>query len=70
MDCPGCPYKTYEKYFDYYGKEDYANQWVLAAFNKGSTNFSKGNANFGSYTSDGMNGMSTFPFFDRYFCRR
>ena len=56
LECPGCPYKTYEKYFKYYGVVDYANQWILAAFNKGSTSFAKGNANFASYTTDGQSG--------------
>ena len=60
LDCPGCPYATYEKFFKYYGVEDYANQWILAALNKGPTNFAKGDADFGSYTSDGIAG--TFHF--------
>merc|ERR1740138_1934406 len=30
-DCPGCPYKTYKKFYDYYGDYDYADKWVMAA---------------------------------------
>jgi hypothetical protein len=29
--CPGCPYKDYLMFYDYYGTFDYANQWVVAA---------------------------------------
>ena len=60
LDCPGCPYKTYEKFFKYYGVEDYANQWVLAALNKGPVKFAKGAADFSSYTSDGIAGTYHF----------
>ena len=54
----GCPYHTYNKFFEYYGVHDYANQWVLAAFNRASTNFAKGNAAFNDYGFDGANGTS------------
>ena len=29
--CPGCPYKHYEMFYNYYGSHTYANDWVLAA---------------------------------------
>lgn len=42
----GCPHDEYEKYYKYYGVHDYANQMVLAAFNKDPTTFTNGNADF------------------------
>jgi hypothetical protein len=55
--CDSCPYPTYLKFFNYYGVFDYANQWILAAFNKGATNFSNGNAVFSNYGMEGTTGM-------------
>ncbi|KAG7343103.1 low iron-inducible periplasmic protein [Nitzschia inconspicua] len=52
-DCPNCPYSTYKKFYDYYGAFDYANQWVLAAFDGSRTSFSNGNADFGIYGFEG-----------------
>jgi hypothetical protein len=51
--CKNCPYSTYEKFYDYYGVFDYANQWVLAAFAGSSTAFANGNADFSPYGFDG-----------------
>ena len=48
-DCANCPYDTYQKFYNYYGAFDYGNEWILAAFNKGATNFINGNADFGAY---------------------
>jgi hypothetical protein len=48
-DCEYCPYTTYEKFYQYYGAFDYADQWVMAAFDGKSTSFSNGNADFGPY---------------------
>lgn len=48
-----CPYTTYNKFYEYYGVFDYANEWVLAAFNRGGTNFAKGNAQFNVYGMEG-----------------
>eukprot|EP00978_Attheya_sp_CCMP212_P024300 scaffold76138_cov53-Attheya_sp.AAC.1 len=48
-DCPTCPYVDYKKFVDYYGSFDYANQWVLAAFESKKTDFKNGNANFAQY---------------------
>jgi hypothetical protein len=56
-NCGNCPYATYVKYYKYYGVFDYANHWVLAAFNRGSTNFSNGNAVFTTYGMEGTTGM-------------
>lgn len=51
--CENCPYRTYEKYYDYYGVHDYANQWVLAAFGGTKTSFDNGNADFSRYGYEG-----------------
>merc|ERR1719446_2028445 len=46
--CPGCPYKHYSMFYDYYGVHDYADKWVLAALDGASTGFpnARGNADF------------------------
>jgi hypothetical protein len=59
-DCEKCPYATYKKYYDYYGAYDYANQWVLAGFNKAKTEFTNGGADFSAYGTDGMTGALFF----------
>jgi len=43
----------YQNFLNYYGQSDYANQWILAAFNSIDTNFDNGNANFGFYSEEG-----------------
>jgi hypothetical protein len=52
-DCTNCPYTTFEKFYQYYGAFDYANQWVMAAFAGEPTNFANGNANFRQYEFTG-----------------
>jgi len=47
--CPGCPYKDFKYFYDYYGTPDYAHQWIEAAFDGESTKFRNGNADFGKY---------------------
>jgi hypothetical protein len=37
----GCPYKDFSEYYNYYGDFNYADKFVLAAINGGSTSFSK-----------------------------
>jgi hypothetical protein len=54
--CKNCPYVTYEKFYQYYGVFDYANQWVLSAFAGSTTSFANGNADFGSYQLAGRTG--------------
>ena len=49
-ECPGCPYRDYEYYYNYYGAFDYANQWVLSALDGSRTNFDNGNADFSRFT--------------------
>lgn len=51
--CPGCPYKDFKYFYDYYGTHDYAHQWVEAAFDATSTSFTNGNADFSLYGYDG-----------------
>jgi len=46
---PGCPIVEYEKFYSYYGTFDYAHQWVTAAFDKRSTPFTNGNADFARF---------------------
>ena len=41
--CENCPYNMYKKYRDYYGSFDYADKFILAAFDGTSTQFSRGN---------------------------
>ena len=40
--CPGCPYKHYSMFYDYYGDFDYADKWVSAALAGVSMDFSSG----------------------------
>eukprot|EP00581_Thalassiosira_minuscula_P007471 CAMPEP_0183710558 /NCGR_PEP_ID=MMETSP0737-20130205/6262_1 /TAXON_ID=385413 /ORGANISM="Thalassiosira miniscula, Strain CCMP1093" /LENGTH=547 /DNA_ID=CAMNT_0025938857 /DNA_START=120 /DNA_END=1763 /DNA_ORIENTATION=+ len=51
--CTGCPYTDFMYYYNYYGTDDYAHQWVEAAFDGGRTSFSNGNADFSKYGFDG-----------------
>lgn len=52
--CANCPYDDYKKFYDYYGKFDYANQWIMAAFEGAETDFDKGNADFSKYSKEGQ----------------
>ena len=40
--CPGCPYKHYSMFYDYYGDFDYADKWVSAALAGTSMTFTSG----------------------------
>ena len=52
-DCPiGCPYKTYSKFYDYYGDYDYADKWVSAALSGTDMSFTSG--------KHGPNNFATF----------
>lgn len=51
--CENCPYSTFEKFYKYYGVFDYANQWIMAAFDGKSTTFANGNADFSLYSEVG-----------------
>ena len=52
-NCENCPYSMYQKFYDYYGQYDYANQIVLQAFAGSKTNFKNFNNDFGLYGFDG-----------------
>jgi len=53
MECANCPYEMYQKFYNYYGQYDYANQIVLAAFAGTETNFKNFNNDFGLFNYDG-----------------
>merc|ERR1719502_890582 len=40
--CPGCPYKHYSMFYDYYADFDYADKWVSAALAGESMSFTSG----------------------------
>ena len=52
--CPGCPYKDFLMYYDYYGDFDYANKWVSAALAGTATGFTsgRGDADFAAVNDD------------------
>jgi len=52
-NCDNCPYSMYEKFYDYYGEYDYANQIVLAAFAGEATSFKNFNNDFLPYGFSG-----------------
>lgn len=54
----GCPYVDFKKFRDYYGTGDYAHRWIMAAFDGNTTEFSNGNADFGSYGTEGRYGKN------------
>mmetsp|Transcript_4355 Transcript_4355/g.12532 ORF Transcript_4355/g.12532 Transcript_4355/m.12532 type:complete len:579 (-) Transcript_4355:233-1969(-) len=47
--CEDCPHSTYQKFRDYYGFFDYADRWIMAAFDGHDTQLARGNANFAYY---------------------
>jgi len=54
LDCAkGCPYNDYKAFYDYYGMDDYANEWVEAAFEGRKTQFTRGDADFTKFGMDG-----------------
>lgn len=60
-DCPQCPYNTYQKFYDYYGEYDYANQFIMTALDQGTTTFRMGNADLSGYDLAGRAGtLETF----------
>jgi len=40
--CPGCPYKTYAAFYEYYGSHTYADDWVSAALDANDHTFPTG----------------------------
>merc|ERR1711865_1271177 len=49
----GCPMAEFMKFYDYYGRFDYANHWIESAFQGSQTDFTNGNVNMGIYGYDG-----------------
>ena len=72
--CVNCPYKDYQKFVDYYGEYDYANQFITAAYNAAPTSFVNGNADFSTYVGIGRVGTKKkkkrqlFLFWREVFC--
>lgn len=50
-ECDNCPYKTFKKFNDYYGRPDYADHWIQSAFDRVATTFPRGNADFSTMRS-------------------
>jgi Notch-like protein len=50
--CPGCPYRHYKMFYDYYGDFDYADKWVSAALAGQDMTFTSGK--FGPNAFSGM----------------
>eukprot|EP00569_Conticribra_weissflogii_P017868 CAMPEP_0171447174 /NCGR_PEP_ID=MMETSP0881-20121228/38960_1 /TAXON_ID=67004 /ORGANISM="Thalassiosira weissflogii, Strain CCMP1336" /LENGTH=496 /DNA_ID=CAMNT_0011971581 /DNA_START=163 /DNA_END=1648 /DNA_ORIENTATION=+ len=53
VGCKGCPYQDFMYFYDYYGSDTYAHDWVTAAFAGDKTSFKNGNADFSQYGMDG-----------------
>jgi len=53
MECPNCPYETFEAFYEYFGMADYGNEMVIAAFEGRATNFRNFNNDFKLYGYDG-----------------
>lgn len=45
-------FPDFYKFVTYYGVPDYANDWILSAFNSKATNFQQGNADFADFGDD------------------
>jgi hypothetical protein len=59
--CENCPYSTFMKFYEYYGRFDYADHWVSSAFAGGLTSFANGDADFGTYEGVGRVGKFFIP---------
>jgi hypothetical protein len=56
--CPKCDYwKDFEKFNTFYGKPDYANQWIMAALTGTRVAFSNGVVDFEAYDLEARSGM-------------
>lgn len=52
LECQSCPYKTFDKFYKYYGAADYGDQWIMAAFDGTNTSFKNGNNDFSAVASE------------------
>ena len=48
----GTYFPDFQKFVDYYGTPEYANEWILSAFKGEATNFQQGNADFSDWSDD------------------
>jgi hypothetical protein len=46
LQCGNCPYRTFDKFYRYYGEADYGDKFIIAAFNGTATSFQNGNNDF------------------------
>ena len=53
--CPGCPYKTYSKFYNYYGSHTYADDWALAALDGTGMTFASGKFSPNNFATLWMN---------------
>ena len=58
-----CPYVDFDKFVNYYGEFDYADQWVQSAYDTTLTVFDNGNADFRNYYTPGKTGKNSFHIF-------
>lgn len=49
LTCTKCPYPDAKYFADYYGTPTYGNEWIEAAYDKRTTSFERGNADFSQY---------------------
>jgi hypothetical protein len=56
--CPGCPYKDFMMYYDYYGDGAYGDTWVTAALTGGATSYAstRGNVDWSAIPSSAGDG--------------
>lgn len=52
LRCDSCPHPAFEKFYEYYGKANYGDKWVMAAFDGKATSFKNGNADFSKATNE------------------
>jgi hypothetical protein len=56
--CPKCEMFTfYFRFFQFYGKHDYADRWIMAAFTGARTVFDSSAADFKAFSLEARSGM-------------
>lgn len=58
ISCVRCPYPDVGYAVDYYGTPSYSNIWIEAAFDKKSTGYDNGNADFSEWGHVGRAGAN------------
>lgn len=51
-----CPFPDYEKFLTYYDNSEYADQWIISAFDGKETQLGRGRADFASMGQEGRFG--------------